>query len=202
MRRSWASATGADLGADRVLPMDGRVAFDEEALTPAAAPPNPEKASPDALAALLPTGGTTGVPKIVPLTHRNIVASATATMLAYDDGAEDRFVIALPLFHVGGAFCGSLAAFGVGATMVLPTAASFRNPDVVANFWRIVEGHRATLGALVPTGSAPPPRRPHRAATLASAPVADWRIGLSTRDREAVPPRLAWRLRTSDLRHD
>ena len=134
-----------------VLPMDGRVAFDEEALTPAAAPPNPEKASPDALAALLPTGGTTGVPKIVPLTHRNIVASATATMLALDLRSEDRFVIALPLFHVGGAFCGSLAAFGVGATMVLPTAASFRNPDVVANFWRIVEGHRATLGALVPT---------------------------------------------------
>jgi fatty-acyl-CoA synthase len=61
-------------------------------------------------------------------------------------------VIALPLFHVGGAFCSSLPALGVGATMVLPTAASFRNPDVVANFWRIVEGQRVTLGGLVPTG--------------------------------------------------
>jgi fatty-acyl-CoA synthase len=133
------------------LPMDGSVAFDGETLTPVAVPANPEKASPDARAALLPTGGTTGVPKVVPLTHRNIVASATATMLAIDLRSEDRFVIALPLFHVGGAFCGSLPALGVGATMILPTAASFRNPDVVANFWRIVEGQRATLGGLVPT---------------------------------------------------
>jgi fatty-acyl-CoA synthase len=133
------------------LPMDGHVAFDGETLTAAALLANPEKASPDALAALLPTGGTTGAPKVVPLTHRNIVASATATMLAVDLRSDDRFVIALPLFHVGGAFCSSLPALGVGATMILPTAASFRNPDVVANFWRIVEGQRATLGGLVPT---------------------------------------------------
>ena len=57
----------------------------------------------------------------------------------------------LPLFHVGGAFCGSLPALGVGAAMVLPTAAGFRNPDVVANFWRIVEDQRVTIGGLVPT---------------------------------------------------
>ena len=89
------------------LPMDGRVAFDGETLTPAPLPSNPETASHDALAALLPTGGTTGVPKIVPLTHRNIVASATASMLAADGRPDDRVVIVLPLFHVGGAFCGS-----------------------------------------------------------------------------------------------
>ena len=87
----------------------------------------------------------------MPLTHRNVVASATASMLAIDLRPEDRFVIVLPLFHVGGAFCGSLPALGVGAAMVLPTAAGFRNPDVVANFWRIVEDHRVTIGGLVPT---------------------------------------------------
>ena len=135
-----------------VLPMDGRVAFGDETLTPAAANAAPEKASPDALAALLPTGGTTGVPKVVPLTHRNVVASATASMLAFETQPEDRFVVALPIFHVGGAFCSSLPALGVGATMVLPTAAGFRNPEVVANFWRIVANHRATIGGLVPTG--------------------------------------------------
>ncbi len=134
------------------LPMDGRVAFDGETLTPAPLPSNPETASPDALAALLPTGGTTGVPKIVPLTHRNIVASATASMLAADGRPDDRVVIVLPLFHVGGAFCGSLAALGTGATMILPTPATFRNPEVVANYWRIVADHRVTIGALVPTG--------------------------------------------------
>jgi fatty-acyl-CoA synthase len=135
-----------------VLPMDGRVAFGDEPLTPAAPNANPETASPDARAALLPTGGTTGSPKVVPLTHRNAVASATASMLAEDLRPDDRFVVALPLFHVGGAFCASLPAFGVGATMILPTAAGFRNPEVVANYWRIVDAQRATIGGLVPTG--------------------------------------------------
>ena len=130
-----------------VLPMDGRVAFGDEALAPAAPNENPEAAAPDALAALLPTG----VPKVVPLTHRNIVASATASMLAADMGPRDRWLIALPLFHVGGAFCGSLAALGAGATVILPTAAGFRNPEVVANFWRIVETQRITGSGLVPT---------------------------------------------------
>jgi fatty-acyl-CoA synthase len=135
-----------------VLPMDGRVAFGEEVLTPATPNATPETARPDAVAALLPTGGTTGVPKVVPLTHRNVVASATASMLAFEVRPEDRMVIALPIFHVGGAFCSSLPALGVGATMILPTAAGLRNPEVVANYWRIVETHRATIGALVPTG--------------------------------------------------
>ena len=35
--------------------------------------------------------------------------------------------------------------------MVVPTAGGFRNPDVVANFWRIIETQRVTHGALVPT---------------------------------------------------
>ena len=137
-----------------VLPMDGRIAFGNEPIVPAARRATPERARPDALAALLPTGGTTGVPKIVPLTHRNIVASSIASMLALDLRPDDRAVIALPLFHVGGAFCTSLATFGAGATLILPTAAGFRNPDVVRNYWRILDAHRATIGALVPTGLA------------------------------------------------
>ncbi len=137
-----------------VLPMDGRVAFGEDTIVPAAPNAAPETARPDALAALLPTGGTTGVPKIVPLTHRNIVASSVASMLALDVRPDDRVVISLPLFHVGGAFCTSLPAFGAGAAMILPTAAGFRNPDVVRNYWRILDAHRVTIGGLVPTGLA------------------------------------------------
>jgi fatty-acyl-CoA synthase len=36
--------------------------------------------------------------------------------------------------------------------MIVPTAGGFRNPDVVANFWRVIESQRVTHGALVPTG--------------------------------------------------
>ena len=57
----------------------------------------------------------------------------------------------MPLFHVGGAFCFSLPTLGAGATIVVPTAGGIRNPEVVANFWRIVEAQRVTITALVPT---------------------------------------------------
>ncbi len=135
-----------------ILPLDGRVAFGDEALLPEDEPNERDTADPDRVVALLPTGGTTGAPKVVPLTNRNVVASAIASMLAADLTPEDRLLIALPLFHVGGAFCSSLPGLGAGATLVIPTAGGFRNPEVVANYWRIVEAQRITSGALVPTG--------------------------------------------------
>jgi fatty-acyl-CoA synthase len=136
------------------LPLDGSVAFDGEGLTPEAAPNESETADPSRIVALLPTGGTTGAPKVVPLSNRNVVSSAIGSMLAIGTQPGDRFFIALPLFHVGGAFCTSLAGLGAGATLVIPSAGGFRSPDVVSNFWRIVEAQRITHGALVPTGLA------------------------------------------------
>jgi len=136
------------------LPLDGSVAFDGEGLTPEAASNESETVDPDRIVALLPTGGTTGAPKIVPLSNRNVVSSAIGSMLAIGTQPGDRFFIALPLFHVGGAFCTSLAGLGAGATLIIPTAGGFRNPDVVSNFWRIVDAQRITHGALVPTGLA------------------------------------------------
>ena len=139
-----------------VLPLDGTVAFDGEEIVPDGAAnarrESAEAAEPDRVVALLPTGGTTGAPKVVPLTNRNVVSSAIASMLAGEFRAVDRIMVALPLFHVGGSFCASLAGLGAGATLVIPTAGGFRNPEVVANFWRIVEAQRLTVCGLVPTG--------------------------------------------------
>jgi fatty-acyl-CoA synthase len=145
-------ANAPDLKRILALPLDGRVAFDDEALSPEDSPGEDEVVDIDSVCALLSTGGTTGTPKIVPLTHRNVLASAIGTMLYSDLRPHDRNLIALPLFHVGGAFCGSLATLGAGATIVIPTAASIRNPEVVANYWRIVERQRITTAGLVPTG--------------------------------------------------
>ena len=135
------------------LPLDGRVAFGDETVTPdfARRDPSPATSSPDRVVAILPTGGTTGAPKAARLTNRNVTASAVASMLAFDGRPGDRVLIALPLFHVGGAFVGALSALAAGAAQVVPTAASLRNPEVIKNFWRIVEAQRITIGALVPT---------------------------------------------------
>jgi fatty-acyl-CoA synthase len=135
-----------------VLPLDGRVAFGDETLAPSDDLDNADVSDPGRIVALLPTGGTTGAPKVVPLSNRNVVSSAIGSMLAIDLNAGDRILIALPMFHVGGAFCTSLPALGSGATMIVPTAGGFRNPDVVTNFWRVIESQRVTHGALVPTG--------------------------------------------------
>ncbi len=134
------------------LPLDGRVAFDGETIAPSPEDGTDEPAAaPDKLAALLPTGGTTGAPKIVPLTHRNCVAASIGAMLAAGVGPSDRFLVALPMFHVGGAFCTSLPALGAGGSIVIPTAAGFRNPEVAANHWAIVAEQKVTLGGGVPT---------------------------------------------------
>jgi long-chain acyl-CoA synthetase len=61
--------------------------------------------SPDDLACLQFTGGTTGLPKGAMLTHRNLVASVTqirAFLLQGHQDAEDRAIAILPLFHVYG----------------------------------------------------------------------------------------------------
>ncbi|MEN2990314.1 AMP-binding protein [Tistrella sp. BH-R2-4] len=136
--------------------VDGTVAFDGEMLEPdpdwrSRLTESRASADPDRVAALYPTGGTTGAPKLARLTERNMVASAIGSMLSIDYRADDRMLAGLPLFHVGGAFVGCLASLAAGAAMIIPTLAGFRHPAVVAGFWSIVERHRITIGALVPT---------------------------------------------------
>lgn len=70
-----------------------------------AAPLSPVDLSPDDLACLQYTGGTTGLPKGAMLTHRNLVASVTqmrAFLLQGHQEAEDRAIAVLPFFHVYG----------------------------------------------------------------------------------------------------
>jgi fatty-acyl-CoA synthase len=134
-----------------VLPIDGRVACDDEILAPTDARDDSDVAAPERIVALLPTGGTTSAPKIVPLSNANVVAGALGSLLAMDARPDDRALITLPLFHVGGAFCFSLAVLGAGGALVLPTAGGMRNPEAVVHFWRMIESQRITISGGVPT---------------------------------------------------
>ncbi len=70
---------------------------------------------PDSPALLLYTSGTTGRPKGALLDHGNLLAQARGVVEAWRWTAEDRLVLALPLFHVHGlaiALNGSLVAGG------------------------------------------------------------------------------------------
>jgi long-chain acyl-CoA synthetase len=89
-------------------------------LHPAAGPPSVQ-VTPDDLALLQYTGGTTGTPKGVMLTHRNLVSNTLQCrhwMPALRSGQE-RFLAVLPFFHVYGMSACQNLAVSVGASMAL-----------------------------------------------------------------------------------
>lgn len=96
------------------------------------------------LALLLSTSGSTGSPKLVRLSHRNLSANATAIAGYLGLTAADRSISSLPL-----QYCYGLSVINshlaVGASVVL-TGASVVDPC----FWDAVDRHRVTNFAGVP----------------------------------------------------
>ena len=75
----------------------------------------------DDVALLLYTSGTTGVPKGVPLLHRNLVANVMqgrAWVPGLEEGRET-FLVALPLFHAYGVTVSVLLGVALAAKLVL-----------------------------------------------------------------------------------
>ncbi|HTR76471.1 MAG TPA: acyl--CoA ligase [Gemmatimonadaceae bacterium] len=78
--------------------------------------PEPARATtPDDIALVLHTSGTTSRPKIVPLAHRNICASARNIGGTLALTADDRGMVIMPLFHIHGLIAALLAPLSVGA---------------------------------------------------------------------------------------
>ncbi|WP_150292869.1 long-chain-fatty-acid--CoA ligase [Sphingobium estronivorans] len=98
----------------------------------------------EALAGLFYTGGTTGFPKGVMLTHRNLVTSALGAGLMRFIHPATTFLHAAPMFHAGD-FSGWLITAVTGGTHVTVPAFS---PQAVLS---AIEAHRVTDTILVPT---------------------------------------------------
>ena len=75
-------------------------------------------ANPDDVALLLLTSGTTSRPKIVPLTHANLCASAYSSIAALALRENDRCINVVPLFHGHGLNNVLLASVAAGASVV------------------------------------------------------------------------------------
>ncbi|MBV9433816.1 MAG: AMP-binding protein [Hyphomicrobiales bacterium] len=126
-------------------------------------------------ALLMYTSGTTGTPKGVLLSHRNLVAAATSVADWHGLHPDDRVLSSLPLYHINGQVIGTLAPFLSGGSIVAPHAFS------VSTWWRDVETYRCTWINMVPTiiayllnaaAGAPPRRFPQlRFGRSASAPL-------------------------------
>lgn len=105
----------------------------------------------DTLAALFHTGGTTGAPKLARHTHGNQLHSAWSAAQMYAMDEHDVVINGFPLFHVAGSLVYGLSTLLSGAELVLPTLLGMRNARFVPRYWEVVERHRVTLLAVVPT---------------------------------------------------
>ena len=72
-------------------------------------------AHPDDVSMVLHTSGTTSRPKIVPLSQRNLVASATHIGRTLGFTVADRGLNIMPLFHIHGLIAGVLAPLSAGS---------------------------------------------------------------------------------------
>ncbi len=83
---------------------------------------------PEHIASLLYTSGTTGTPKAVPLSHRNLASDATALIAAGLIGPRDRVLMPLPLHHTYPFTVGLLMVLGLGARILMP--AGVTGPEI------------------------------------------------------------------------
>jgi fatty-acyl-CoA synthase len=105
----------------------------------------------DDIAAYFHTGGTTGSPKLARHSHRAQVFTAWANATMQGFQPSDVTINGYPLFHVAGVLPGALCSLAIGMHVVIPTAALFREREVLQNYWRLAEHHGCTLMSGVPT---------------------------------------------------
>ena len=77
--------------------------------------PRSGRAAAEDIALILHTSGTTSRPKIVPLTQRNVCASARNIRDTLRFTAQDRGLNIMPLFHIHGLIAGLLAPLAAGS---------------------------------------------------------------------------------------
>jgi len=84
---------------------------------PAGAAVSPGFAEPEDIALLLHTSGTTSRPKLVPLSHANLAASARNIGATLELSAGDRCLNIMPLFHIHGLVAAVLASLAAGGSV-------------------------------------------------------------------------------------
>ena len=97
----------------------------------------------DDLAMIAGTGGTTGQPKGVMLSGRNLETMSALTLMGYPFAGRPSYLALAPLTHAAGVLCLPVMALG-GRIVIMP------KPDL-GEFLALIERHRITHTFLPPT---------------------------------------------------
>jgi acyl-CoA synthetase (AMP-forming)/AMP-acid ligase II len=97
----------------------------------------------DDLAMIAATGGTTGIPKGVMLSGRNLETMSALTLMGYPFDGRPTYLALAPLTHAAGVLCLPVMALG-GRIVIMP------KPDL-DEFLALIERHRVTHTFLPPT---------------------------------------------------
>jgi fatty-acyl-CoA synthase len=110
----------------------------------------PDTISGEHVAAYVHSGGTTGFPKIVKLSHRNISFRHWTLQLASRLVLGEVVLHDSPMFHVGG-LGRCLPPLASGASILIPSIMGARDKRYIANYWKFVEKYGVTRLSGVPT---------------------------------------------------
>ena len=132
----------------------------------------------DDVAIVLHTSGTTSRPKQVPITHRNLLASARSVASNLNLASADRCLNVMPLFHVHGLVAALCASLWAGASVVCTPG--MRESDFLD--W---------LAAFEPTWYTAVPTIHESVLRALSHPVPAHKLRLARSSSAALPIRLA-----------
>jgi fatty-acyl-CoA synthase len=103
------------------------------------------------LAAFVPTGGTTGAPKIAAHTHANQLTCGRGIAECTGLAPGEAMLGGLPLFHVNALIVTGIAPLFGGVRVVWPGPGGYRDPALYEQFWKIVAHYRIAAMSAVPT---------------------------------------------------
>jgi fatty-acyl-CoA synthase len=123
---------------------------------------------PDDIAALVHSGGTTGSPKLVKLTHRAVSYKCWVNAWVMAHRTDDVIFSDYPMFHIAGLIARGIMAIAHGMSIVIPTPTGARDKTFIANYWRLIAKFRITILSGVPTTLATLVKNPPRGEDLSS----------------------------------
>ena len=127
-----------------LIPGEAAGSFTLAGGTPGAAA-KPGMAEAGEVALVLHTSGTTARPKIVPLTHTNVTASAHNIATTLRLSAEDACLNVMPLFHIHGLIAATLASLAGGGAVICTGGFN------ALRFFGLLDAERPSWYTAVPT---------------------------------------------------